>query len=112
MISKGSAEHYIWGGDCDGWHLVKSDDLSVIQERMPPGRTERRHFHGKARQLFYVLSGRLTMSFPDRDETVGPGEAVEVPPGCVHQAVNAGPEAVEFLVISAPPTRLDRIELP
>lgn len=34
-ISKANAEHYLWGGDCDGWHLVKSQGLSVIHERMP-----------------------------------------------------------------------------
>ena len=42
MIDRGTAEHYTWGDGCDGWHLVKGADLSVIQERMPPGaRAER-----------------------------------------------------------------------
>lgn len=36
-ISKANAEHYLWGGDCDGWHLVKNQNLSVIHERMPSG---------------------------------------------------------------------------
>jgi hypothetical protein len=35
-ISTGTAPHYAWGAKCDGWHLVRSADLSVIQERMPP----------------------------------------------------------------------------
>ncbi len=26
-----SAEHYLWGNGCDGWHLLKRDDLSVIE---------------------------------------------------------------------------------
>jgi hypothetical protein len=34
-ISKQNAEHYIWGDNCDGWHLVNNKDLSVIHERMP-----------------------------------------------------------------------------
>jgi hypothetical protein len=34
-ISKLNAEHYIWGDQCDGWHLVSTSDLSIIQERMP-----------------------------------------------------------------------------
>lgn len=28
-MSKHIAEHYIWGDNCDGWHLVKNQDLSV-----------------------------------------------------------------------------------
>ena len=35
-ISKKNSEHYAWGGVCDGWHLLKSPVLSVIQERVPP----------------------------------------------------------------------------
>jgi hypothetical protein len=34
-----NAENYKWGNNCDGWHLLKSDSLSVIQERMPAGTT-------------------------------------------------------------------------
>ena len=64
IISTKSAEHYKWGGpqgtDCDGWHLVKTDELSVIEELMPPGTSEARHSHVHARQLFYVLEGELT----------------------------------------------------
>ena len=32
-----NAEHYQWGNACDGWHLLKSETLSVIQEKMPAG---------------------------------------------------------------------------
>jgi len=31
-----NAEHYLWGDNCDGWHLLKTDSLSIIQENMPP----------------------------------------------------------------------------
>jgi hypothetical protein len=40
-----NAEHYIWGEGCDGWHLVQPDSLSVFQERMPPGCSEKMHLH-------------------------------------------------------------------
>jgi quercetin dioxygenase-like cupin family protein len=58
-ISIGTAQHYTWGGKCDGWHLVRSADLSVIQERMPPGTVKVGHRHERARQFFYVLEGAL-----------------------------------------------------
>jgi hypothetical protein len=37
IVSLENAEHYNWGGACDGWHLLKSAALSVIQESVPPG---------------------------------------------------------------------------
>ena len=112
MISKSNAEHYVWGGDCDGWHLVKTPGLSAIHERMPPGRAEIRHYHARSRQLFFVLSGALTMVLVDRQVCLGAHEALEIKPGEIHQARNDSPEPVEFLVISQPTTRGDRIEVP
>ncbi|MFU2508087.1 hypothetical protein [Pseudoalteromonas sp. ASV78] len=54
-ISIENAEHYNWSDDCDGWHLVKSAALSVIQERVPPGCCEQAHKHEFAEQFFFVL---------------------------------------------------------
>ena len=34
-VSTLNAEHYPWGQGCEGWRLLKGDDLSVIQERVP-----------------------------------------------------------------------------
>jgi hypothetical protein len=34
MISTKNAYHYLWDEICDGWHLLKRDDMSVIQERV------------------------------------------------------------------------------
>ena len=60
-ISRATAEHYTWGQNCDGWQLVKGASLSVIQEQMPPGTSEVRHFHQKAQQFFFILSGEAAM---------------------------------------------------
>lgn len=50
------------GGDgCDGWHLLRGEELSVIQERMPPKTSEVAHFHTRSRQFFYVISGTLSI---------------------------------------------------
>ncbi|PQV85578.1 cupin domain-containing protein [Cronobacter sakazakii] len=110
-ISKANAEHYLWSGDCDGWHLVKNQNLSVIHERMPVGRAEQRHYHEQSRQCFFVLSGVLTMALNGERVTLTAGEAIEIPPLAPHQARNDGQEAVEFLVISQPTTRGDRVDL-
>ncbi|MBO9664057.1 cupin domain-containing protein [Dokdonella sp.] len=108
---KSNADHYVWGGVCDGWHLLRSADLSVIQERVPPGASETRHFHTKARQFFYVLSGIATLEFADGEVTFGPRQGVHVEPGVVHRFWNKGTTDVEFLVISSPSTAGDRTNL-
>jgi len=109
-ISKQNAEHYLWGANCDGWHLVKQPELSVIHERMPSGTAEVRHYHAQARQFFFVLSGTATMELNGEVITLHPQEGVEVPPHIPHQMRNDHPAPVEFLVISHPTTRGDRVE--
>lgn len=109
--SVANAEHYVWGNGCDGWHLLKNEALSVIQERVPPGRGEIKHFHSNARQFFLVLSGRATLEFDDGAVTFGPGEGVHVLPGVNHRFANSGPDVVEFLVISTPSTQGDRTNI-
>jgi mannose-6-phosphate isomerase-like protein (cupin superfamily) len=108
---KSNADHYVWGGVCDGWHLLRSADLSVIQERVPPGASETKHFHTKARQFFYVLSGTATLEFADGEVTFGAGQGVQVEPGIAHRFRNKAATEVEFLVISSPPTAGDRTDL-
>jgi mannose-6-phosphate isomerase-like protein (cupin superfamily) len=114
VISAKSAEHYKWGGpqksDCDGWHLIKSPGLSIIEELMPPGTSEIRHFHAHARQFFFVLEGELTLEVEQHDVVLRPGEGIEVASGERHQAFNRGTTAVRMLVISHPPSHGDRIE--
>jgi|GEM_PF-382151 len=109
-ISKKSAEHYNWGASCDGWHLVQSGDLSVIHERMPGKTEEVRHYHTRARQFFFVLSGEASLEVDGVRLVLREQEGAEVPPGVWHQMKNERFDDVEFLVISTPPTRGDRIE--
>lgn len=111
VLHKDRAPHYRWQGNCDAWALVARPDLSVKQERMPAGAVEVAHRHRMARQVFYVLEGRLTLVLEDQSYGIGPGEAIEVPPGTLHQARNASLVPVMFLVISCPDTEGDRHEV-
>jgi hypothetical protein len=54
-VSKASAPHYTWASICYGWRLIDTPGLSVVEERVPPGAGEVRHYHNEARQFFYVL---------------------------------------------------------
>jgi quercetin dioxygenase-like cupin family protein len=105
------ALHYKWGADCDGWVLGSSPDILILQERMPPGTTEQRHFHSVARQFFYVLSGELTMETESEVVRIPPMSGIEIAPGTMHRARNDASNDVHFLVISSPTTRGDRTDV-
>ena len=111
MISKATAEHYHWGEQCDGWHLLKRSDMSIIHERMPPVTKEVRHYHCQSRQFFLVLNGELTMELEGELHTLSAHQGIEIPPQAKHQAQNLSQHAVEFVVISHPTTRGDRIDI-
>jgi mannose-6-phosphate isomerase-like protein (cupin superfamily) len=109
VVSPDNAAHYTWGEICDGWHLLQSDALSVIEERVPPGGAEARHYHQRSRQFFYVLSGRATMELPDATVSIAARQGLAVPPGTPHRLLNQGNEDLCFLVVSAPPSHQDRV---
>lgn len=109
MISKENAEHYVWSGVCDGWDLLKTADLSVIQERVPPGSSEVEHYHEKAHQFFFVLNGQMTMKTDEGKVILKAGHGISIPPGMRHKVSNEGKRDVEFLVISSPKSHGDRI---
>jgi mannose-6-phosphate isomerase-like protein (cupin superfamily) len=111
IISIENAEHYVWGEVCDGWHLLRRDELSVIKECVPAGRAEVMHYHNQACQFFYILDGEATIFFEDRAVLLHKGEGIEIAPKIKHQFKNHSEFDVHFLVISSPPTRGDRVNI-
>lgn len=109
MISKNNAEHYIWGNNCDGWRLVDAEDRSIIHERMSPNTCEVRHMHRKSKQFFFNLSGTMTIEVDGIEHILRENEGIEVLPSVPHQVFNKSDKDTEFLVISQPNTRNDRI---
>ncbi|HKI27443.1 MAG TPA: cupin domain-containing protein [Candidatus Sulfotelmatobacter sp.] len=108
-VNRGNAEHYRWGDDCDGWHLVKDAQLSVIEELMPAGAAEIRHHHLRAQQFFYVLAGEVLMEIEGKTTLVPAGSGIRVLPGERHRIRNPSSGAARFLVISQPPSHGDRV---
>ncbi|HEY3452528.1 MAG TPA: GNAT family N-acetyltransferase [Myxococcales bacterium] len=108
-VVRENVEHYVWGEQNDGWRLVRSEGLSVIQEQMRPGTSEVRHLHRKARQFFFILSGRASFEVAGVTHPLEAGQGMEVAPCVPHRFFNPGPEELRFLVVSAPPSHGDRI---
>jgi mannose-6-phosphate isomerase-like protein (cupin superfamily) len=111
-IRAATAEHYTWGDQCDAWYLVRTPDLHILEEHMPPGTAETPHHHTRARQFFYVLTGELTLTVNGEAHTLHAHEGLEIAPGERHQAINRSSAAVRFLVTSNPPSHGDRIDQP
>jgi mannose-6-phosphate isomerase-like protein (cupin superfamily) len=109
-VSRDVAEHYRWGVDCDGWHLVKDKQLSVIEEFMPPGAAEIRHHHERSQQFFYILTGEVLIEINGENMLVPAGSGVRIMPGMRHQIRNPSSSPVRFLVISQPASHDDRID--
>ena len=61
-------EAYTWGDNCKGWTFTDSS-VCIKQELMPPGTKEKKHYHERASQYFYILKGEAT--FEIEGEIVG-----------------------------------------
>jgi mannose-6-phosphate isomerase-like protein (cupin superfamily) len=115
VISAANAEHYTWGPSgnpdrCDAWYLLRTPELNIIEELMPPATAETAHHHTRARQFFFVLAGELTLIVDRQPHTLGARQGLEIAPGEVHQAINRSEAPVRFLVTSQPPSHGDRID--
>ncbi len=86
--------------------------MSVIEELMPPGTSEQKHYHEFSQQFFRILKGTATFEIEDSIIEVEAGNGIHIPPKTKHCIKNDQPENLEFLVISEPTTRGDRHEEP
>ena len=107
---RATSTHYQWGDHCDGWFLVNSPELTIIEERMPSGTAEKSHYHLKAEQFFRILSGVATFVLSGEHFEVEAGSGLYVPPLTIHQIRNDHQGDLVFLVLSRPSTQGDRIE--
>jgi len=108
-VDAGNAEHYCWGEGCEGSHLVRTAELSVIQERVPPRAREVRHLHERAQQFFFVLEGEATLTIHEQVVVLRASQGCFVPAGVPHELRNDAGEDLVFILVSAPPSHGDRI---
>ena len=109
--NKNSSEHYVWGDNCSGWHLLKTKRLSIIEELMPANTSEQRHYHTFSQQYFYILKGKASFELEGETINVEQGERIYIKPKMKHQIRNSTTDDLEFLVISQPATKNDRTNI-
>ncbi len=76
---------------------------SLAEARLAVGQTTAAHFHRQTEEIYYILAGEGQMWLGNEMRTVGPGDAIAIPPGLVHQIANTGSEELRFLCCCAPP---------
>ena len=54
---------------------------SLAEARVPGGGATQRHYHRAAEEFYFILEGRGTMEIDGESRTVGPGDAILIPPG-------------------------------
>lgn len=70
---------------------------SLAEATIPPGVATQSHYHIVTEEIYYILSGNGIMHLGDRTVSVGPGDAIAIPPGTVHWIIN--PQSVELKLL-------------
>jgi mannose-6-phosphate isomerase-like protein (cupin superfamily) len=75
---------------------------SLAEARLPPGGATTPHHHPRTEEIYYILEGTARMRIGAEERPVGPGDAIAIPPGQIHQICNTGPAELKFLCCCAP----------
>ena len=75
---------------------------SLAEARLPGGASTTPHYHKRAEEVYYILAGSGDMQIGHELRRVGPGDAIAIPPGKVHQITALGVETLKFLCTCAP----------
>ena len=75
---------------------------TLAEARLRPGMSTTPHYHRLTEEIYYILEGQGLMRVGDEDRQVGPGDAIAIPPGAMHQITNTGTPLLKFLCCCAP----------
>ncbi len=75
---------------------------SLAEARLPAHGATTPHCHRRTEEIYYILEGHGSMRVGNETRPVGPGDAIAIPPGSLHQIRNAGPDVLKFLCCCAP----------
>jgi oxalate decarboxylase/phosphoglucose isomerase-like protein (cupin superfamily) len=74
---------------------------------LEPGKGHTRHNHPGCEEILYVLTGEgrqvVEVDGRQREQVIGAGVLVHIPPDCFHSTVNVGAEPMRILAVYAPP---------
>ena len=76
---------------------------SLAEATLPPATATQRHYHRLSEEFYFILEGQATMEIDGETRTVGPGDAILIPPGAWHQITTTPDSPVRLLCCCAPP---------
>jgi mannose-6-phosphate isomerase-like protein (cupin superfamily) len=76
---------------------------SLAEASLEPGQETQRHYHAASEELYVLLEGSGEMEVDGERASVGPGDAILIPPGARHQIRAAADAPLRFLCCCAPP---------
>ena len=88
--------HRPWGYYCV---LEDAPDHKVKRIVVYPGKRLGLQRHQRRAEHWYVISGEALITLGDKDITVKHGEAVDIPRGAIHRAMNPGTEDMAFIEV-------------
>ena len=80
---------------------------SLAEARVPVGGSTTPHYHPLTEEIYYILEGQGRMQVGDQTSDVGPGDAIAIPPGAIHQLTNIGAVTLRLLCCCVPPYEHD-----
>lgn len=80
---------------------------SLAEARLEPGCSTTAHYHRLTEEIYYIVGGTGQMSVGELSRAVGPGDAIAIPPGQVHQITNTGESTLHLLCCCVPPYEHD-----
>jgi len=80
---------------------------SLAEATVDAGGSTTRHRHRVSEEIYYLIEGTAEMELDGEVRTVGPGDAILIPPGAWHTIRATGDGAVRLLCGCAPPWSAD-----
>ena len=80
---------------------------SLAEASLPAAGSTQRHYHKLAEEIYFILDGSGRMEIDGEERTVGPSDAILIPPNAWHQITNTGESPLRFLCCCAPPYQHD-----
>ncbi len=81
---------------------VPARHQSLAEATLPAGGSTERHYHRIAEEIYFITAGAGRMELDGDVATVGPGDAILIPPGAWHQITAIGDGELRLLCCCAP----------
>ena len=81
---------------------LHTDVQSLAEASLDPGQSTQRHYHARSEEIYLIIEGAGELEVDGDRRTVGPGDAILIPPGSWHQ-LTATESGTTLLCCCVPP---------